>query len=54
MYLIFYGPQINPYTNFTEEQLILQVVSQKMIVIVFTFSMLSQVIALNRFLIYRK
>ena len=54
VYLIFYGPQINPYTNFTEEQLILQVVSQKMIVIVFTFSMLSQVIALNRFLIYRK
>ena len=54
VYLIFYGPQISPYTSFTEDQLILQVVAQKIIVIIFTFSMLSQVIALNRFLIYRK
>ncbi len=54
VYLLFYGPQINAYTNYTENQLILQVVSQKMIVIVFTISMLSQVTVVNRFLIYRK
>ena len=54
VYLLFYGPQINAYTTYTEKQLMLQVVSQKMIVIVFTLAMLSQVRVMNRFLNYRK
>ena len=54
VYLLFYGPQINAYTSYTEKQLMLQVISQKMIVIVFTLAMLSQVRVMNRFLNYRK
>ena len=45
--LIFFGPQIGPGKIFTENELILQVVSQKIIVFIFTFAILSQVYGIN-------
>ena len=45
--LIFFGPQIGPGKVFTEKELILQVVSQKIIVFIFTFAILSQVYGIN-------
>ena len=45
--LIFFGPQIGPGKMFTENELILQVVSQKIIVLIFTFAILSQVYGIN-------
>ena len=45
--LIFFGPQIGPGKTFTESELILQVVSQKVIVLIFTLAILSQVYGIN-------
>ena len=45
--LIFFGPQIGPGKMFTENELILQVVSQKIIVLIFTLAILSQVYGIN-------
>ena len=45
--LIFFGPQIGPGKTFTENELILQVVSQKVIVLIFTLAILSQVYGIN-------
>ena len=45
--LIFFGPQIGPGKIFTENELILQVVSQKIIVLIFTIAILSQVYGIN-------
>tara|TARA_B100000963_G_C22582691_1_gene651614 strand:+ start:660 stop:1409 length:750 start_codon:yes stop_codon:yes gene_type:complete len=45
--LIFFGPQISPGKTFTENELILQVVSQKVIVLIFTLAILSQVYGIN-------
>ena len=45
--LIFFGPQIGPGKIFTENELILQVVSQKIIVLIFTLAILSQVYGIN-------
>ena len=41
--LIFFGPQIGPGKMFTDNELILLVVSQKIIVVIFTLAILSQV-----------
>ena len=48
--LIFFGPQIGPGKIFTEKELILQVVSQKIIVLIFTLAILSQVYGINKIL----
>ena len=48
--LIFFGPQIGPGKMFTENELILQVVSQKIIVLIFTLAILSQVYGINNVL----
>ena len=48
--LIFFGPQIGPGKIFTENELILQVVSQKIIVLIFTLAILSQVYGINNVL----
>lgn len=48
--LIFFGPQIGPGKIFTEKELILQVVSQKIIVLIFTLAILSQVHGINKIL----
>ena len=45
--LIFFGPQIGPGKIFTENELILQVLSQKIIVLIFTLAILSQVYGIN-------
>jgi hypothetical protein len=45
--LIFFGPQIGPGKIFTENELILQVVSQKVIILIFTLAILSQVYGIN-------
>ena len=48
--IIFFGPQIGPGTIYTESDLILQVVAQKIIVLTFIFSILFQVWGIRNFL----
>ena len=48
--IIFFGPQIGPGTVYTESDLILQVVAQKIIVLTFIFSILFQVWGIRNFL----
>ena len=48
LYIIFYGPEIGPARQFSENDLILQVVAQKMIVLSFIMSMLYQVSGIKR------
>ena len=46
--IIFLGPKIGPGFIFNEEELMLQVVAQKIIVVLFTLAMLSQVLAFKK------
>ena len=48
--IIFFGPQIGPGAVYTESDLILQVVAQKVIVLTFIFSILYQVWGIRNFL----
>ena len=48
LYIIFLGPEIGPARQFSENDLILQVVAQKMIVLSFIISMLYQVSGIKR------
>ncbi len=48
--IIFFGPQIGPGRVFTENELILQVLAQKMIVFTFISSILIQIFGLNKVL----
>ena len=48
LYIIFLGPEIGPSRQFSENDLILQVVAQKMIVLSFIGSMLYQVSGIKR------
>ena len=48
VYIIFLGPKIGPGFVFNEEELVLQVVAQKTIVVLFTIAMLSQVMAFKK------
>lgn len=48
VYIIFLGPKIGPGFIFNEEELMLQVVAQKIIVALFTLAMLSQVMAFKK------
>ena len=48
--IIFFGPQIGPGSVYTENDLILQVVAQKVIVLTFIFSILFQVRGIQIFL----
>ena len=48
LYLIFFGPRITPGTNFSEADLMLQVISQKSIVLTLIASLLAQVYGLKR------
>tara|TARA_B110000438_G_C15805748_1_gene647222 strand:- start:93 stop:830 length:738 start_codon:yes stop_codon:yes gene_type:complete len=48
--IIFFGPQIGPGSVYTESDLILQVVAQKLIVLTFIFSILFQVWGVRNFL----
>ena len=50
LYIIFFGPQIGPGKIFSEKELILQVVSQKSIVLIFMAAILHQVYGLNKIL----
>ena len=46
--IIFLGPKIGPGLVFNEEELILQVVAQKIIVVLFTLAMLTQILAFKK------
>jgi hypothetical protein len=48
--IIFFGPQIGPGKVFTENELMLQVIAQKSIVLTFMGSILVQVYGFNRLL----
>jgi hypothetical protein len=48
--IIFFGPQIGPGKIFTENELMLQVIAQKSIVLTFMTSILVQVYGFNRLL----
>ena len=48
LYIIFLGPQIGPGIDYTEADLMLQVVSQKCIVLIFIFSILFQVLGIKK------
>ena len=48
VYIIFLGPKIGPGFIFNEEELMLQVLAQKIIVALFTLAMLSQVMAFKK------
>ena len=50
LYIIFFGPQIGPGKTFSEKELILQVISQKSIVISFMVAILHQVYGFNKIL----
>ena len=50
LYLIFLGPEISPNGNYNEKELVVQVVSQKIIVFIFTISMLMQVFVIKSIL----
>lgn len=50
LYIIFFGPQIGPGKIFSEKELILQVVSQKSIVLTFMAAILHQVYGFNKIL----
>ena len=50
LYIIFFGPQIGPGKIFSEKELILQVVSQKSIVLIFMAAILHQVYGFNKIL----
>jgi hypothetical membrane protein len=51
LFIIFLGPEIGPNRIFSENDLILQVLSQKLIVLSFVLSILSQVYVINKLLI---
>tara|TARA_B100000768_G_scaffold167325_1_gene171340 strand:+ start:374 stop:1114 length:741 start_codon:yes stop_codon:yes gene_type:complete len=46
--IIFFGTKIGPGESFTESDLMLQVISQKLIVLIFMFSILFQVYGFNK------
>tara|TARA_B100000427_G_scaffold325561_2_gene332615 strand:+ start:898 stop:1617 length:720 start_codon:yes stop_codon:yes gene_type:complete len=48
LYLVFFGPRITPGTSFSEADLMLQVISQKSIVLTLIVSLLAQVYGLKR------
>ena len=48
--IIFFGPKIGPGINYTEADLMLQVVSQKMVVLSFMVAILHQVVGFNKLL----
>ncbi len=48
LYLIFYGPRIEPGGTFTQFDLMLQVVGQKSIILIFAISILYQSVGLKR------
>ena len=48
LYLIFLGPEIGPGRSFTESDLILQVVGQKLIILTFILSMIYQTEGIRR------
>ena len=50
LYIIFFGPQIGPGKIFTEKELMLQVISQKSIVLTFMAAILNQVYGFNKIL----
>ena len=50
LYIIFFGPQIGPGEIFTEKELMLQVISQKSIVLTFMAAILHQVYGFNKIL----
>ena len=50
LYIIFFGPQIGPGKIFTEKELMLQVISQKSIVLTFMAAILHQVYGFNKIL----
>ena len=50
LYLIFLGPEIGPGKHFTESELILQVVSQKLIILAFVVAMIYQTEGIRRIL----
>ena len=50
LYIIFFGPQIGPGKIFSEKELILQVVSQKSIVLTFMAAILHHVYGFNKIL----
>ena len=50
LYIIFFGPQIGPGKIFSEKELILQVVSQKSIVLTFMAAILHQVYGFSKIL----
>ena len=54
LYIIFFGPQIGPGKIFSEKELILQVVSQKSIVLTFMAAILHQVYGFNKILINKE
>ena len=51
LYIIFFGPQIGPGKIFSEKELMLQVISQKSIVITFMAAILHQVNGFNKILV---
>jgi hypothetical membrane protein len=54
LYIIFFGPQIGPGKIFNEKELILQVVSQKFIVLTFMVAILHQVYGFNKIIVSEK
>jgi hypothetical protein len=50
LYLMFFGPSIGPGVNFTESDLMLQVIAQKSIVFTFILSILIQVYGFHKLL----
>ena len=50
LYLIFLGPQIGPGIEFTAKELALQVISQKVIILIFAISIIYQTIGIRKVL----
>ena len=54
LYIIFFGPQIGPGKIFSEKELMLQVISQKSIVLTFMAAILYQIYGFNKILANKK
>lgn len=54
LYIIFFGPQIGPGKTFSEKELMLQVISQKSIVLTFMAAILHQVYGFNKILVNKE
>ena len=54
LFIIFFGPQIGPGKIYSEKELMLQVISQKSIVLTFMLAILHQVYGFNKILVNKK